>query len=109
LTLTILKKGGYTTDLAENGKVGLEMFVKNNYNIVLMDLQMPVMDGIQASRMIREFEEANRKKKSTIIAVTAHTKELEFSRIKEAGIDAYLQKPFNSKDLLNVIANSVKS
>ncbi len=105
LTTSILTKGGYKTDVAENGKVGLDLYKKNIYNIVLMDIQMPVMDGIEATRMIRKFEKtaAGNNRRAKIIAVTAHTKEGEKQRLFEAGMDLYLSKPFKSSDLIDLI------
>jgi PAS domain S-box-containing protein len=105
LTLSILTKDGYVTDVAENGKVGLEMYRKNSYNVVLMDIQMPVMDGIEATRMIRKFERSalGKGKRAKIVAVTAHTKDGEKQRLFEAGMDLYLSKPFKASDLIGLI------
>ena len=105
LTLSILTKEGYVTDVAENGKVGLEMYRKNSYNVVLMDIQMPVMDGIEATRMIRKFERSalGKGKRAKIVAVTAHTKDGEKQRLFEAGMDLYLSKPFKASDLIDLI------
>ncbi len=105
LTTNILTKGGYKTDVAENGKVGLDLYKKNIYNIVLMDIQMPVMDGIEATRMIRKFENtvAGNDRRAKIVAVTAHTKEGEKQRLFEAGMDLYLSKPFKASDLIDLI------
>jgi PAS domain S-box-containing protein len=105
LTVNILVKEGYKVDMAENGKVGLDLYVKNQYDVVLMDIQMPVMDGIQATRLIREFEHKNKLKKSVIIAVTAHTKEGEKQNLLDAGMDHYLSKPFKNSDLIDMLTN----
>jgi len=105
LTVNILVKEGYRVDMAENGKIGLDLYKQNLYNIILMDIQMPVMDGIQATRMIREYEAKNRLRHSTIVAVTAHTKEGEKQKLLEAGMDDYLSKPFKSADLKELINN----
>lgn len=105
LTVNILVKEGYRVDMAENGKVGLDLYKQNLYDIILMDIQMPVMDGIQATRLIREYEAKNRHKSSTIVAVTAHTKEGEKQKLLEAGMDDYLSKPFKSADLKELINN----
>ncbi len=105
LTTNILVKNGYTTDVAENGKVGLDLFKSNNYDVVLMDIQMPVMDGIQATRLIREYESYNDHKKTKIIAVTAHTRDGEQQNLIDTGIDQYLGKPFKSTELLSLLEN----
>jgi CheY-like chemotaxis protein/nitrogen-specific signal transduction histidine kinase len=105
MAVNILVKEGYRVDMAENGKIGLELYKKNRYPIVLMDIQMPVMDGIQATRLIREYENKNNLKKSIIIAVTAHTKEGEKQKLLDAGMDFYLSKPFKRLDLVEMINN----
>jgi PAS domain S-box-containing protein len=104
LTSKILIKEGYATDIAENGKVGLDLFMKNTYDLILMDIQMPVMDGIQATRLIRKYEKENGKKSIKIIAVTAHTKDGERQKLFNAGLDMYLSKPFKSDELIGMIA-----
>ncbi len=111
LTTSILTKEGFITDVAENGKVGLEMYKKNKYDVVLMDIQMPVMDGIEATRMIRKFEKsvAGKGRKAKIVAVTAHTKDGEKQRLFEAGMDIYLSKPFKASDLTDLIRKIEKS
>lgn len=103
LTTNILVKNGFITDVAENGKVGLDLFKNNNYDVVLMDIQMPVMDGIQATRLIREYESYNEHKKSKIIAVTAYTRDGEQQKLFDAGIDQYLSKPFKSAELISIL------
>ena len=106
LTTNILVKEGYITDVAENGKIGLELFKKNKYDVVLMDIQMPVMDGIHATRLIREYEANNGSKRVKIIAVTAYSKEGEKQRLFDAGMDDYLSKPFTNKELINHVENT---
>ena len=105
LTMSILTKEGYITDVAENGKIGLDMYKKNRYSVVLMDIQMPVMDGIEATRMIRKFEKsfAGKGSAAKIVAVTAHTKDGEKQRLFKAGMDYYISKPFKASDLINLI------
>ena len=103
LTASILKREGYTADIAENGKVGVDLFKKNHYAVVLMDIQMPEMDGIQATRLIREYEKTNGGTKATIIAVTAHAQEEEKEILFGAGMDMYLSKPFQPNELISMI------
>jgi len=103
LTATILGKEGYETDIAMNGQEGFDMFKKKFYNIILMDIQMPVMDGIEATKRIREFEATNYNSKSTIIAVTAHAKVTEKEKLFNAGMNNYLSKPFKAHDLLEMV------
>ena len=103
LTANILNREGYIADLAVNGKEGVNMFMKNKYEIVLMDIQMPVMDGIQATKLIREYERTTGCNKSKIIAVTAHAQEEEKENLFNAGMDLYLSKPFRADELLSMI------
>jgi len=105
LTLNILKREGFKADVAENGKIGVDLFKANCYQIVLMDIQMPVMDGIEATRLIRQHELKKKLLKSTIIAITAHAKEGEKVNLFEAGMDHYISKPFKPNELLNLIKN----
>ncbi len=105
LTSKILIKEGYATDIAENGKIGLDLFIENSYDLILMDIQMPVMDGIQATRLIREYEKENNREKIKIIAVTAHTKDGERQKLFNAGLDLYLSKPFKPEELIGMIAD----
>lgn len=105
LTKTILTKNGHITDIAENGQVGLDKFINNKYDLVLMDIQMPVMDGIQASRLIREYEDGNGSEKINIIAITAYTKEGEKQKLFDVGINLYLPKPFHSDQLISMIGS----
>ncbi len=103
LTTGILNNKGYVVDIADNGKQGLDLYKQNNYDIILMDVQMPVMDGIQATRLIREYESRNNFKKAKIIAVTAYSREGERQKLFEAGMDQYLSKPFKAIELIDII------
>ncbi|MBN2175869.1 MAG: tetratricopeptide repeat protein [Bacteroidales bacterium] len=105
LTTNILLKEGYNVQVADNGQEGFDLYKKFDFDVVLMDIQMPVMDGIRATRLIRQFEASRRGKKATIIAVTAHAKEGEEQRLFEAGMDLYLNKPFKPSNLLALIDN----
>jgi len=103
LTQSILRKEGYITDVAENGKIGVDLFKTKNYQVILMDIQMPIMDGIEATRMIRQYETSKKRKRSTIIAITAHAKEGEKANLFEAGMDHYISKPFKPNQLLDLL------
>lgn len=105
LTTTILKKEGMQADVASNGKEGVDLFRQCFYDVILMDIQMPVMDGLEATQLIRKYENDNYKDKSTIIAITAHIKEGDEQKLKDAGIDFYLQKPFKPDELMGIIRN----
>lgn len=82
-----------TVDIAENGLVGVEKFREHGYDLVLMDIQMPVMDGIESATKIRELSEV------PIIALTANATSQEEKRCKSIGMNDYLTKPFKPEEL----------
>jgi PAS domain S-box-containing protein len=102
LTVAMLQKSGYTVDVVENGQQAVEAVLNGGYNLVLMDVQMPEMSGWEASRIIRESERSE--KHTPIIAMTSHTTNGDRERCLEAGMDDYLTKPLNSKEVLATIA-----
>lgn len=93
-----LELAGYKTEVASDGSQALEKVKNGNYLLVLMDCQMPVMDGYTATRKIREFE-AKSGKHTPIIALTAHAMAGERERVLGAGMDDYLSKPFRPESL----------
>jgi two-component system, sensor histidine kinase len=103
-----LKNLGFEVDLAENGQVAVEKFRKNTYDLILMDIQMPVMDGITAAKAIRkiEKEEMPLAKPIHIIAITANSMKDDRMKCLEAGMDDYLSKPFNLDKFPMIISQS---
>jgi PAS domain S-box-containing protein len=99
---TLIKKQGYEFDKANNGKEAYEQYLENEYSLILMDLQMPVMDGFEATIKIREYEKETGKK-IPIIALTANTSEDEVQKVFDVNMDAYLSKPFEPKALFEKI------
>lgn len=102
LIQTILKNLGIVFDTAENGKVAVDMLKNNEYDIILMDLKMPEMDGLQASEYIRK-KFTKPKSSVPIILITADATSSNMDVYKEYGINDYITKPFNQIDLLNKI------
>jgi len=94
-------------DVAENGKIALQKHKDNNYDIILMDLQMPEMDGYEATRNIRMLEGI--KNDIPIIAMTAHTIKGEMERCIEIGMNDYIPKPFNVNELFVKIYTQINS
>jgi len=84
-------------DLAENGKIALEKVEKNDYQIILMDIQMPLMDGNEATKHIRELPSP--KNAVPIVAMTAHALKMEKNNCLENGMDDYISKPFDPEEL----------
>ena len=98
LALGILENDGHEVSVACNGCEGLELLETGRFDVVLMDVQMPEMDGFEATRVIREREQGT-EEHIPIVGVTAHSKPGDEERCLEAGMDAYVPKPIN-RDLL---------
>jgi signal transduction histidine kinase/CheY-like chemotaxis protein/HPt (histidine-containing phosphotransfer) domain-containing protein len=93
LAVNLLRKNGYTVDVAENGRLALHALERAHYDLVLMDVMMPEMDGIEATRRIRADEENDGRKRIPIVAMTANAMQGDRERCLEAGMDGYLAKP----------------
>jgi signal transduction histidine kinase/DNA-binding response OmpR family regulator len=93
----ILTKLGYQPSLAQNGKEALEMVSSDQYDMILMDVQMPEMDGLEATRMIRTCLEIQ----PVIIAMTANVLQGDRDACMQAGMDDYISKPIDLKELLS--------
>ncbi|MGZ2370179.1 response regulator [Ancylomarina sp. YFZ004] len=89
-------------EIAENGKEAVEMFANNQYDMILMDLQMPIMGGIEAAQHIRKME-VDREYRVPIIAFSANYFSSDKEVSIEVGMDAYISKPFQSKTLFNLM------
>ena len=98
-----MKKAPYTIDHAEDGSIAVEKVKACRYDLVLMDIQMPVMDGYTAARTIREWESAKGLARVPIIALTASALDESVVRSLEAGCDAHISKPVKKSTLLQVI------
>jgi len=96
----LLQRKGYRFETAGDGSQALAMLDHNRFNAILMDVQMPVMDGLEATRRIRAME---RWRAIPIIAMTAHAMNGDQERCLAAGMDAYLSKPVNSGDLFRIL------
>jgi PAS domain S-box-containing protein len=107
LTTAYLKDGGFELDFAENGQIAVEKAISNNPHLVLMDIQMPVMDGLQATRAIRHWEGKTRARPMPILALTAHAAGEEVSRSLEAGCTEHLTKPIKKATLLEAISRHI--
>jgi PAS domain S-box-containing protein len=97
LATTLLTKWGHKVELAQNGQEGVDKFATQAWDLVLMDMQMPVMGGLEATRIIRASERDGQH--TPIIAMTANAMEADRQACMEAGMDDYLAKPFNAKAL----------
>ncbi len=104
VTLFSLNKSGFVkSDLAENGKAAVDMYKKAPYDLVLMDIQMPIMDGVEATQRIRQYEEEEKLKKAVIIAITANVMAEEKAEYMESGLDDIIPKPLVFEDFLSTL------
>ena len=103
ITIAYLAHMPYRVEIAENGAIAFEKFVAGDFDLVLMDRQMPVMDGLTATRAIRAWESANGRKSAPIIALTAAALKGDREKCVEAGCTAYLTKPIKQDVLLQAI------
>ena len=100
----MLKKLGITdVDVCENGADAVIAVARQQYDVILMDVQMPVMDGYEASRVIREEERKYSRQRNLIIAMTAHSMEGDKELCLKAGMDDYLAKPIQKDRLQSVL------
>ena len=100
-----LKNTTYQLDMAENGAVAFEKFQRSTYDLVLMDMQMPVMDGLQATAAIRQWEREQQRRPTPIVALTANAFKEETDKSLGAGCTAHLTKPIKKKTLLTAITH----
>jgi two-component system sensor histidine kinase/response regulator len=98
-----LKKTSAHVDQAENGEVALEKFIARKYDVVLMDIQMPVMDGYTAAKLIREWERKNNATPTPIIALTASVLDEALHKSSDAGCDTHVSKPVRRPVLIAAI------
>lgn len=100
---TFLKFLGQNVEIANNGQEAVDMVKKKNYDIILMDVQMPVMDGLEATHEIRMWEEReNISGKHVIVAMTANNLKGDRERYIEAGMNDYVSKPFKEDELISI-------
>jgi len=104
-----LRGGRYHIDLAENGAVGVERFLEGQYDLVLMDMQMPVMDGYQATMAIRHWEREHDRAPVPIVAITANAFPEDVERTLAAGCTVHMAKPIRKAQLLKVLTEQTAS
>lgn len=102
----IMNEWGMQIDSAANGIDGIEKIKQNNYDLVLMDIQMPEMDGYEATRLIRK-KLPDPLNKTPVLAMTAHVSEVEKEKCTKSGMNDYISKPFNPVDLKKKIIKLV--
>ncbi len=103
LVSLLLKAFPYRLDLAEQGAAGVEKFQAGRYDLVLMDIQMPVMDGYEAIRLMRRWEKEQQRSETPILALTGNTHEDDIGKAQAAGFTAHVTKPLKKTTLLEAI------
>jgi CheY-like chemotaxis protein/HPt (histidine-containing phosphotransfer) domain-containing protein len=100
LAITLLERWGHHVEVAGNGQIALEMVANQQFDVILMDMMMPVMDGLEATRRIRASETTRR---TPIIAMTANAMEADRERCLQVGMDDYLSKPIKAPELRQML------
>jgi PAS domain S-box-containing protein len=100
----LLKKLGFVFDIANDGVEAVEKYKNNKYDFILMDENMPNMNGIEATKKILKYEKENNLKHTPIIALTANAIKGDRERFLEAGMDEYLTKPLNKNELMKIFS-----
>jgi len=99
-----LKQLGYENDIANNGEEAYKMYLKTRYDLILMDIQMPVLDGVGAAKKIREHEVSNNiKKRVLIVAITANAMKKDVELYLNSGMDDVILKPFKQDELNKIL------
>jgi two-component system, sensor histidine kinase len=107
VAMAILTRSGYFVDLVGNGTEAVDAMSKASYDVVLMDCQMPEMDGYEATRIIRDREKAAGRR-TPVIALTAHAMQGDREQCLTSGMDDYLPKPFHRDELLATVKRWVR-
>ena len=100
LVRDLLQASGYNTVEATNGKQGVELAKSQKPGLILMDIQMPVMDGLEATRLLKADSAT---KEIPIVALTASVMAGDEDRIRQAGCDGYISKPYGIREFLNKV------
>ena len=103
LVKAYLKDTPHVIDFVEDGRRAVEQFQSRNYDLILMDMQMPEMDGMTATRNIREIEAQQNRKPIPIVAITANALNRDVETSREAGCNAHLSKPISKEKLIGAI------
>jgi two-component system, sensor histidine kinase and response regulator len=107
VALCFLEKLGYPVDVANNGREVLAAYAKQPYEVILLDIQMPEIDGLEVARQIRK--QTGQAKQPWLIAMTAHAMNSDRSACFAAGINDYLQKPTRLEDLKSALLRAERA
>lgn len=104
----ILDRNKCNYEMVEDGNKAVKMYESGAFNLVLMDCQMPDLDGLQASKLIRDFEKLKQLPRCYIVALTANTMLGDREKCISAGMDGFLSKPFKSQELVEILKGLAK-
>lgn len=99
----LLKEKGHKVDIVNNGLEAVEAYDRTHYDVILMDIQMPIMDGVEATKQIRAREKESEKKPTPIVALTAYALTGDKEKFLSLGMDEYITKPIQIVDLFQII------
>ena len=108
VTCEFLRTLGYDVETADDGRSALDMIAKHCFSVVLMDVQMPGMDGIEATRELRRREAQSGGRRNVVIALTANAFESDRERALAAGMDDFITKPVRLDLLARTLARSIR-
>eukprot|EP01114_Cavostelium_apophysatum_P006610 TRINITY_DN17_c0_g1_i5.p1 TRINITY_DN17_c0_g1~~TRINITY_DN17_c0_g1_i5.p1 ORF type:complete len:729 (+),score=167.56 TRINITY_DN17_c0_g1_i5:1574-3760(+) len=104
--LHYLQQRGLFCDVANNGAEAVQKYYDLHFDLILMDIEMPLMNGLEATRKIREIETKQKRSRVPIIGLSGNARPVQIAQAKEAGMDDYLTKPFHRDDIYRVIEQS---
>jgi CheY-like chemotaxis protein len=109
--LALMRKAGYDVELAPNGRAAVDAFERARFDAILMDCQMPEMDGFAATQAIRRLEVASgrQNERVPVIALTANAMKEDRARCIAAGMDDYVSKPIRAAELESVLGRWIKA
>lgn len=102
-----LQQAGHTYQIANNGLEGLRCYQENNFDLILMDIEMPVMNGLEATRQIRQHEQQQNQPPITIIGLSGNAREEQITQGRQAGMNDYMTKPFHKETLLKHVNQAI--
>jgi CheY-like chemotaxis protein len=106
LISAFLRREPYQIDFAENGEIAVARFREHSYDVVVMDIQMPILDGLAATRLIRQWESEHGGGHTPVIALTASVLDQDVRNTRDAGCDLHLSKPIKKAILIEALRNA---